>query len=58
MTINHTATGIKLGNKGKVAKTPEAVAPIFGMVSKGEARKARKHLFKLGHRAAAAARAA
>lgn len=54
MTIINTATGIKMGSKGRVAKTAGAVGLILGSVSKSEARKARKHLHAIGKRGLAA----
>jgi hypothetical protein len=50
-----TATGFKVGSKGKVANTPEKAGIEFGNMNKGEARKARKMLFVGGKRHLAAA---
>ncbi len=50
-----TPTGVKLGSKGRVMNTPEKVGTLLGELSKGQARKVRKTLFKSGKVALAAA---
>jgi hypothetical protein len=45
-----TATGVKVGSKGRVANTPEKVGSLLGTMSKSEARKVRKALFASGKR--------
>ncbi len=47
-----TPTGLKLGSKGKVLPAGK----VLGMLPKGEARKLRKGLYRLGHHDKAGAR--
>ncbi len=47
-----TPTGFKLGSKGKVTPTGE----FLGSLSKGEARKLRKEMFKMGQKSKASAK--
>lgn len=54
MTIIMTATGFKVGSKGKVANTVEKAAEAFAMLPKGLARKARKELHAAGKKNLAA----
>ena len=58
MTIIITATGFKVGSKGKVANTPEKVAIEFGSMPKSDARKIRKQLYAAGKIGLAAVRRA
>jgi len=58
MTVVLTATGVKIGAKGKVANTPEKVGELLGTLTKGEARQVRKQLFASGKRNLAMSKAA
>lgn len=53
-----TATGFKVGSKGRVANTPDKAAVELSKLSKGEARKVRKMLYENGKVNLAAARRA
>lgn len=53
-----TPTGVKKGSKGKVANTAEKIGPVFGSLSKPEARKLRKLMAANGLRGLAAVRRA
>lgn len=44
MTIIKTATGFKLGSKGKVVNSADKAAAFFGSMSKSNARKVRREL--------------
>lgn len=55
MSVILTATGFKIGAKGKVANTAEKAGIEFGKMPKGDARKARRVLFAEGKRNLAAA---
>lgn len=44
MSVILTATGFKIGSKGKVVNNGEKAASLFGSMPKGEARKLRKQL--------------
>lgn len=57
-TVSVTKTGVKVGSKGKVQRTPGEVAEILGQLPKSEARKIRKGLFGNGLRGLAAVRRA
>lgn len=48
MTAILTPTGFKVGSKGRVANTPSKAAIEFGKLSKSEARKVRKELYRRG----------
>ena len=54
-SVVKTATGIKIGTKGKVLRTRESVAEAIQDLSKGERRSIRKHLFRKGDRSLALA---
>ena len=55
MTAILTATGVKIGSKGRVANTPAKVGTLLAGMSKSDARKIRKALFAKGLRNLAAA---
>jgi hypothetical protein len=55
MTAILTATGVKIGSKGRVANTPAKVGTLFAGMSKSDARKVRRALFAKGLRNLAAA---
>ena len=55
MTTILTATGVKMGSKGRVANTSAKVGTLLAGMSKSEARKVRKALFAKGLRNLAAA---